>query len=82
MKKFEVSQKIEVFLNEEQQKNITLDFIFNKFNWRENYNIKNGKVVVIKTYHGSHSWSQEEVVRDALEIDYFVAGLIKRIKFL
>jgi hypothetical protein len=74
------SQLVDLTISEEEHLRVTIAYLFKKFNWQHGYYIEDGKVKRNKVYYGSHSFAQIEVVREAEEIDYFVAGVLKKIK--
>jgi hypothetical protein len=74
-----VIQHVKACISSEQQKRITLQYLYLNFKWSKNHFIKDGSVMQDVEYATSHRWTEEKFVREAEEDDYFVAGIIKLI---
>lgn len=75
----EATQFIKVILSEEQQKQVAINYLCGKYNWDRGYWIQDGWVMKVQKYSTSHSWTEDVRVRQATELDYFVAGVMKRL---
>lgn len=79
--KIKGSQVVELQISEDEQARICRAYLYKKFKWQNDYFIEDGFVKRNKTYYGSHSFNVPEVVREAQEFDYFVAGVIKNLSY-
>lgn len=71
----------EVEISEDEQKRITLNYLYKLFNWKSTYDIYDDKVTdSVTKHHHSSSWVENEFVRDATDGDYMMATLIHEIK--
>jgi hemerythrin len=77
-----ITQYTKACISTEEQKRITLDYLYRNFRWSKNHFIEDEQVMKKMEYATSHPWTEEEFVREAQEDDYFVAGLIKLINKL
>jgi len=77
-----ITQHIKAHISTEEQKRITLDYLYRHFGWSKKHFIEDEKVMEIVEYATSHRWTEKEFVREAHEHDYFVAGMINLINKL
>lgn len=73
------TQHLKVQISDQEQKRITLDYLYKHFNWKKDFYIKDDNVMECVEHCGSHCWDEQEFRRAATEEDYFVAGVIKMI---
>lgn len=74
-----VEHAVKAKISECEQRKVAMAFLCDKFNWKKSYYIKDDCVMDLVEYHTSHAWFQEEKVREATEMDYFVAGVFKKL---
>jgi hypothetical protein len=70
----------EIEVDDREMKKIVLKYIYENFDWGEDYYIKNGDVMERKVFHTTHSWSNLVLKRGASEKDYFIYGMVELIK--
>lgn len=74
MKKFKISEKTqleaEIELNDLEQKIITLDYLYDKFDWGPDYTIKYGTVFCSENLH-------KKKLRTATSLDIHIDKVIK-----
>lgn len=73
-------QKLELDLDEEEAKRITVRYLCEKFDWLEDFFIENDEVCKLVTYHTSHRWDQKECVRKATQSDKHIYSILKDLK--
>jgi len=74
------TQYVDVHLTNNNIDDIFLKKLYNLYNWKTSYYVKDGKVMEKVEYHTSHSFEIEETVRDASEEDYEAYEIINKIK--
>ncbi|MDB4314430.1 hypothetical protein N9955_00100 [bacterium] len=67
-------------IEEEDEKRITLGYIYKKFNWGPNHYIRMGHVYTENHYYTTHSWSVPERIRKSTETDFVVSEMVAKIK--
>ena len=72
--------KVEVEIDEFNQKNITFNYLEKVFNWDRDYFIDDNKVKKSITIYSSHSWESVEVVREATKDDFITENIFNKIK--
>jgi hypothetical protein len=77
--KLQLNQVIDVELTREQKKQAAYDFLQDKYDWSPDYIIKNNKIFWPRTRYSSHSWIEDVYIRDATEIDLFLASIFKNV---
>lgn len=70
----------EIEVDDREMKKIVLKYIYDNFDWGENFYINGGDVVERKVFHTTHSWTNNVLKRGATEKDYFVCGMVELIK--
>jgi hypothetical protein len=75
----QATQVINIDIAVPQQRKIAIQFLFDKFNWSEEYSIKDGNVFWNKMQYGSHSFTDNILLREASELDYHVEAIYKNI---
>ena len=77
--KIKLNQLIEVDLTSEQQKQIAYVFLQGKYDWSPDYIVRDDKIFWPRTRYSSHSWIEDVYIRDATEIDLFLANIFKNV---
>ena len=72
--------KVEVEIDEFNQKNIAFNYLEKVLNWDRDYFIDDNKVKKSITIYSSHSWESVEVVREATKDDFIIENIFKKIK--
>lgn len=71
----------EIEISEDEQKRITLNYLYKIFNWKQTYSIYDDKVYdTVTNYHHSKSWPENQFIRDATDGDYLMSTFIFEIK--
>ena len=70
----------EVFLSKEQQKDITLKYLFDLYDWKLSYFIKDENIYNTVDDHSHNSWNEDVLLRTATDDDYVIASLLLKIK--
>lgn len=73
----EVKATTTVRLDEKTQKQICISFLRKALKFREDYYIKDGKVIHSYSYR---SWTEEHFIRDATEEDYALEKVLKALQ--
>jgi len=77
------TQRIEVELDFNDIKNLTIRFLCNQFNWKTSYALKEegGEILVLedKQFYSSHSFTSRQKVRVATESDLIISKIINEI---
>jgi hypothetical protein len=69
-----------VHLKDEDIKKVVTGYITRKYNIYKDDRIEAGSLVRDVEYHGSHSWFDKEVVREATDFDVALLILLKELK--
>lgn len=64
-------------LSEEEQDKVVFSRIDEIFNWQKGYFVSDNKVKIQKTFFGSHSWTEDIIVREATEDDIVIDKFFK-----
>jgi hypothetical protein len=81
--KIKGTQNLELEISVEEQKRICLEFLYENFNWQNNYFFgDDGKVYCPQTFYSSHSFNSDIFIREATDDDKILASLILKIKLL
>jgi hypothetical protein len=78
--KIKASTLVEVNLSKEQQREITLKYLFDLYGWEPAYFIKDENIYNNVEYHSHNSWYEDVLVRTATDDDYVMASLLLKIK--
>jgi len=78
--KIKANTLVEVELSEDEQRKITLAYLYKIYNWKEGYHISDENVYQTVTMHGHDVWSDDVFIRYATDDDYVVASLLLKIK--
>ena len=70
----------DVVLSKEQQREITLKYLFDLYNWEPAYFIKDENIYNTVTYYTHNSWDEDVFIRAATDDDYVMASLLLKIK--
>lgn len=70
----------EVVLSKEQQREITLKYLFDLYDWDTSYFIKDENIYNNVVYYTRNSWDEAVLVRTATDDDYVIASLLLKIK--
>jgi hypothetical protein len=73
------TQVISLNISEFEQKRIAMQFLADKFDWSQEYSIKDGNIYREKTMYGSHSFTDTVLVREASPLDYHIEAIYKNI---
>ena len=73
------TQVVSLNISESEQKRIAMQFLADKFDWKQGYIIKDGNIYCEKTMYGSHSFTDTILVREACPLDYHIEALYKDI---
>ncbi len=73
------SQILKVEISIEEQKRITIETIRSTVKWVSDNFVSDGKLMLRESYAGSHSWTEDLVVRNATPLDLATDLLIKHI---
>jgi hypothetical protein len=77
------TQRVEVELDFNDIKNLTIRFLCDQFNWKTSYILKeeNGETRVLedKEFYSSHSFTSRQKVRVATESDIIISKVINEI---
>jgi len=74
------SKRIEVELDDSTVKQIVIGEFRNIFDLPETAYIKDDKVMISKEYYTSHSWYEEEIVREATEEDKIAIQVLRKLQ--
>lgn len=77
--KIKGKQEVEIEISEEERRWIAKDYLYEFFDWDEDYFIEDGEVKVRKSYHSSHSFNTNEKVRESSERDSLAYKLFKKL---
>jgi hypothetical protein len=67
-------------LDDEAIIKVIADYIYNKYNIDKDDVIKDGNLTRDIEYHGSHSWYDIKVLREATDFDVTLLKLLKELK--
>ena len=70
----------DVDIDDQQMLEITLEYLYQKFNWKLGYYIKDNVVYEDVEYYTSHSYDVTEKVRDASFDDIMVYEFLKKLR--
>lgn len=73
------TQQVKIEISDYEAKKIALNYIRKRFDFKEDYWIKDGKLLERHEYGGSHSWSEDEFVREATADDILIYSMINKI---
>lgn len=69
-----------IHLEDKEIKDVVSKFISSKYNIYNDDWIESGSLVRDVEYHGSHSWFEKEVVREATDFDVALLKIFKDLK--
>lgn len=67
-------------LTKDQQKEITLEYLYELYDWESTYFISEENVCNRVMYHTHTTWDEVVVVRTATDDDYVIGSLLMKIK--
>lgn len=67
-----------VFILDSQATEIALQHFCEATGWKAEWFIEDGKVIHEVGYHGSHSWFEKNIIRDATEEDVFLHATYRK----
>lgn len=71
---------MDIDLTKDQQKEITLKYLFDLYGWEPTYFIKDENVYNNVVHYSHTSWDEAVLVRTATDNDYVIASLLLKIK--
>lgn len=71
---------MDIDLTEDQQKEVTLKYLYKLYDWKSTYFLYEENVCNIVTYHSHKTWRESVVVRAATDDDYVFSSLLIKIK--
>ena len=75
--KLTVQSFIDVEIDESQQRQVCINFLLKKFNWKLSYIVEEQSVLEIVTYSSSHSWTDKKFIRKAEDEDFLAYSVFK-----
>lgn len=80
--KLKISVPFDVEVDTIQQRKITLDYLYQKFNWEDSYYIRDEHVLKKHIVnHPEQTWQEEVIVRNATDDDYTIAYILNKLNY-
>lgn len=73
------TQTLNLTISKEEQKRIAVQTLREAAKWFPDQFVKDGQLIQRETFHTTHVWTEDSVVRDATELDLATDLLIKHI---
>lgn len=73
------AQIVKVEISIEEQKRIAIQTLRSAAMWFSDQHVQDGKLIQRETFHTTHSWTEDSIVRDATPLDLATDLLIKHI---